>query len=223
MRLFKIEMQKTEKFKGWGSRIIQGFIPDVCFFSKIISERLLPAFNEALGDIENTSCQYESEWDESVDMYCQTELVRQGITNLYAVGLRHLYEQQISYLVLKVSRKKDRTAHYQKDEDYIESSEIDIKKFRSWQKIDELRLVSNAVKHAEGQSSKKLKEVRPDLFHDPEIAHLTTGSFFRNKSVHHPLFGYDIYLQESDIQNYAKAIEDFWNEFIETIESYRTS
>lgn len=214
-------MQKTDKFKGWGSHIIQGFIPNVCFFGKIISERLLPAFNEALGDIENTSCEFE--WDESVDMYCGTELVRQSMTNLYAVGLQHLYEQQISYLVMLVSRHKQRDANYTNDKKYLDSSEIDIQTFRSWKKIEELRLVGNTVKHAEGRSSKQLKRLRPDLFEYPPLAHLSMGNFLRKRTVHHPLSGSDIYLQESDIQGYAQAIEDFWNEFIETIESYRTS
>ena len=41
---------------------------------------------------------------------------------------------------------------------------IDIEKFSSWAKVNELRLLANAVKHADGDSCTELKGLRPDLF-----------------------------------------------------------
>ena len=41
---------------------------------------------------------------------------------------------------------------------------ISIEEFRSWNDLEELRLVCNAVKHAEGGSAKALEKIRPDLF-----------------------------------------------------------
>jgi hypothetical protein len=94
--------------------------------------------------------------------------------------------------------------------------------FRSWKILEELRHASNAVKHAEGNSVEKLEKIRPDLFKDPLIDDLLPDFNFSRKRlpVQNPMAGRDIYLQEDDIRKYAFAIEDFWNEFIEKIESH---
>ena len=41
---------------------------------------------------------------------------------------------------------------------------IDIVAFSSWTKIDELKQVANAVKHAEGDAVQRLHGLRPDFF-----------------------------------------------------------
>jgi hypothetical protein len=44
-----------------------------------------------------------------------------------------------------------------------------------WARIDELRLVANSVKHAEGPSAQQLRELRADLFQNPAFAHIRAG------------------------------------------------
>jgi hypothetical protein len=79
------------------------------------------------------------------------ENVRQSVINLYAVGLRHLYEQQFSYLVMRLLKDYQRQAYYKKDiKVLVDTNEIDIKSFRSWKKIEELGYVCNACEACRG-------------------------------------------------------------------------
>lgn len=221
----------TKKFNGWGDSIISTFILPVRYFGKTLSERILPAFNDLEAEAENSYQQYLLEcasddsgydWDETEYTYVRD--VRQSVINLYAVGLRHLYEQQFSYLVMRLLNDYQRKADYKKDKKVlIDTGEIDIERFRSWKKIEELGYVCNAVKHAEGRGSEELKNSRLDLFEHPSALNLPDDSskrLLKASKVRHPLAGENIYLQEIDIQKYTLAIEDFWREFLEKLEGY---
>lgn len=217
----KQKEKTTKKFKGWGSHIIQSFFPPVCYFSKVFSERFLSAFNDLNTEAELTCQHYESEhaWDEALVEYTSVCNVRQSMINLHAVGLRHLFEQQFCWLVSRLLEERQREANYKVDEKVlIDIGEINIESFHSWKKLKELEYVCNAVKHAEGYSAKNLEKVRPDLFKNPILLGLPDINFSGKRLlIRQPLAGYDIYLQETDIKQYALAIEDFWNEFIEKL------
>ena len=212
-----------KKFNGWGDSIVRTFIPHVRYFSQALSERILPAFGDIEASAERSYEQYTSKRVSDDVEYGHMRDVRQSVVNLYAVGLRHLFEQQFSYLVMRLVDDYERKADYKEDEKVIiDAGEIDIKRFRSWTKLEELEYVCNAVKHAEGKSAKYLEKVRPDLFDDPSCLDLTNGEFPKKRlAVREPLSGDNIYLQETDIKAYAAAIEDFWKEFIEILENYR--
>ncbi|WP_027364123.1 hypothetical protein [Desulfotruncus alcoholivorax] len=40
----------------------------------------------------------------------------------------------------------------------------DIESMKCWEKIKELRLLVNVIKHAEGKSADRLRKIRPDYF-----------------------------------------------------------
>ena len=46
---------------------------------------------------------------------------------------------------------------------------IKIEAFHSWNKINELRLVANTAKHADGTSCEELKRLRPEHFTYPAL------------------------------------------------------
>jgi predicted RNase H-like HicB family nuclease len=213
------EIKTTKRFNGWGSHIIQSFFPPVRYLSKVFSERFLPSFNDLNTEAELTCQSYESE--HAIVEYISLYDVRQGMINLHAVGLRHLFEQQFCYLVSRLLDERNREANYKKDEKIlVQIGEINIESFRSWNKLKELECVCNAVKHAEGYSARKLEGIRPDLFKNPILFEFPNINFGRERlPIHRPLEGDDIYLQETDIKQYALAIEDFWNEFIEKLSS----
>jgi len=222
-------MGKEKKFNGWGIHIIESFFSPVRYFSKAISERVLPSFdnldeesNEKYEQLVAYGRDSEWAWEESVSEYVWMSDIRQSITNLSAVGLRHLYEQQFCYLVSRLLGEKQREADYKKDEKLlIKLGEINVVDFRSWHKLKELEYVCNAVKHAEGRSSKELEKVRPDLFENPLLLELPVVNFSGKRlPVQQPLAGENIFLQKNDIESYAVAIEDFWSEFIEVLKEY---
>lgn len=211
----KIKIKEKTNINRFNQSLIESFIPIVNYFSKVLSEKILPAFDNFGTEVEASHYDF---YEDELDEYCCMERLRQGarqsVINLFAVALRHLYEQQVSQLVMQsLCNNYYREANYKCDEDVlIEVDEINIKSFRSWDKIVELKHVCNTVKHAEGDAAKKLESLRPDLFKTPFQDDGFSGG--KRLPVRQPLNGDGIFLQEKDIQEYAWAIEDFWNEFI---------
>ena len=213
------------KFNGWGVHIIRGFIPPVRYYLKSLSEIILPAFKDFERESER-QFQEDQDWDDACYSYIID--IRQGVINLHAVGLRHLYEQNFSELVMRLLDNKKREAGYKADEDILTSiNEIRFKEFQSWSKLEELKYVCNAVKHAAGKSAIELRKIRPDLFESHSLlfkmcdVRPNWDSSTMPFPVRRPLAGEDIYLTEKDIEEYALAIQDFWNEFIDVLNSYR--
>lgn len=231
------ELEKNSLF--WARSVKSLYIPPVHYFSKALSERVLPAFNNLASEADQFAKNefrrlgalpgfYETDGselaelanDNAVSWYSSMAAVRQSVINLHAVGLRHLFEQQLYDLVRHVPLASRSNAHYKKDLKSFHKNGVDVTTFNSWPALEELRLVCHAVKHAEGAAASQLKSVRPDLFVDPVVANLP----FLNRpgSVLQPLAGEDIYLREADIEYYAVAIENFWNEFSQRLENMAT-
>jgi hypothetical protein len=207
----------------------------VQFFCKALFERLLPPFNNLNEEADKFADEefrrlcalpayYETDGgelaelahDNAVSWYSSMATVRQSVINLYAVGLRHLFEQQLFDLVHHVPLACRERADYGKDCVALRENGIDIERFSSWPALEELRLVCNAVKHAEGSATFQLKELRPDIFAHEAMAGLPLLD--RPGPVFQPLAGEDIFLREADIEKYASAIESFWNEISQHLE-----
>jgi hypothetical protein len=225
--------------------IKSSYIYSIQCFSKALRERILPPFNNLESEADKISkeeyerlCNLPSDGNSDLcDLadsangkgqiwYSTMTGVRQSVINLYAVGLRHLFEQHLFDLLCILDVATRRKADYRKDKDILDKA-IKITNFRSWTSLEELRLVCNTVKHAEGDSSKDLKIKRPDLFLNPLLSGQFDGypdvALWWDKMslrtvVRQPLMGENFYLQESDIKNYSIAIEDFWNELIEKLQ-----
>lgn len=216
--------------KTWWARYVASEYPRAAeLFVKALRERVLPQFADLDGEAERfAQAEYErlgqlpSSGDELFDMgdlaeqandsaiaWYQTMCgVRQSLVNLHAVGLRHLFEQQL-YDFVKHARLSERAeANLKEDCKAVESLGCKLSGFSSWPKLEELRLLSNSIKHAEGRSSVQLKEIRPELFVDPLVACLPIvggpGPTIQ------PLAGEDVYLQEEHLEEYCSAIRDFW-------------
>lgn len=138
--------------------------------------------------------------------------LRQGLVNLFAVALYELFLQHLMVLhrreLLGIHEENNQKL-YRVDEAWerLRESGIDVEKFRSRRKIEELRLVANTVKHAEGRAAEDLRKIRPDLFILP-----TKGSLFT------PLSGEDFFVKPDDIVSYTNAIEEFWEELVGILE-----
>jgi hypothetical protein len=85
--------------------------------------------------------------------------VRQTMLNLVAAGLFHLVEQQLAdfcrdgcFNVAPPSTGLEKATAW-----YRDHFDLDLPSLRAWRNVDELRLVANAFKHAEGGSASKLR------------------------------------------------------------------
>ena len=86
---------------------------------------------------------------------------------------------------------------------------VDLTKFNHWTKLDDLRLVANAVKHGDGVSAEKLKGRRPELFESPlDLPRFASAS----SPPIRPLVGEGMWLTEDDFNDYANTLKGFWHE-----------
>lgn len=135
-------------------------------FARLGSEPAGEDCNGELGDLA------EAAEEVGIAFYETMVMLRQASINLYAAGLFHLIEQQLAAtchdsaftIPAPKETKLAGVASW-----YERHFHLHLDSMPSWSALDELRLVANTVKHAEGSSARQLRDRRPELFHDPVI------------------------------------------------------
>ena len=218
---------------------LQDFRTAVDYFAKILSEKVIPGFEglpeeadalaqevyKKLGmsfdpDHDDPADSAETAQNAGISFYRMASGMKQGIINLFTAGLYHFFEQTFFKFhrrellwppdndkdpsLIKWRPAKDRLIKYYG---------IDIEKFNSWAKVNELRLLANTVKHADGDSCTELKGLRPDLF---VSTHGQTERYelelVRVRPVLQPLAGEDVYINPEEFAKYVEAVKMFWEE-----------
>ncbi|MGE8451064.1 MAG: hypothetical protein ACN6OP_10690 [Pseudomonadales bacterium] len=211
---------------------------------QVLEQRLLPTFdgieaeatalqektyNELVSmpldpDVVDESMLAESAFEAGYAHYSGMEAVRQSLVNSFAPMIYHTWEQQL----LAFHRKEVLHPKEEHNNDFLKLSVLrkrlaangfDITQLPTWSRIDQLRLVANTVKHADGDSADNLKAQRPEFF-EPHHANgkLTAMPFRYTPSVYRPMSGEDLYLTMADIQAYGRATIEFWGEFADALE-----
>ena len=136
-----------------------------------IINRLLASFEGLENEIEEMydKIQFESEEQYIDDVWHTRErhlqinnAMKQELLNNACVWLFHLFEKDCT-TIFNTENGKEKKEH-------LEELGVSTGVSSAWRKINkELRLVANAVKHGEGSSCEKLREIRPDLFNDTEL------------------------------------------------------
>ena len=216
----------------WIEAIQTEFIPQINYIADVLKERLLPNINNEVIEEESEKITAEK-WEEFmsqpgtgeedpgdfVDPALNAGIshfglmmgIRQGLLNLFAIALYHAFEQQMMLFhrknVLNYNEENDpKLFTIPKFKRRLQHLGIKIDDLASWQKIEELRLVANTVKHAEGGSSNKLRDIRSDLFKDPNMSDI---SMYSAPPIFQPLFGDGLYLSLKDIEDYRDHLVRF--------------
>lgn len=85
---------------------------------------------------------------------------------------------------------------------------MDIKKWKCWEKLNECRLVTNVIKHGEGQSEKELRQLRSNLF---EFKNSNCEGQIDSINLYHTtLDEITLNITEQDLIDYSGALIDFW-------------
>ena len=232
----------------WAAGYIRNMIiPDFEGFSEVVIKRLLPTFDtfgtEALKHGEELfrskaagldpldNDQYEAAsyfadkaMDETLAFADMLVAMYFASVGLYSAGLFHLFEQHAADLPLQILEVHTYSKEVKLREvtDWLKADiSIDVKAFTTWSVINELQLVANTIKHAEGGSATALRGCRPDLFIHPVDREggggLTTP--FQSR-VRKPLFGEDLYLATDDFSRYAEGVVTFWTELADEMEKH---
>jgi hypothetical protein len=169
-----------------------------------------------------------SDWarDHSYSWWDTMNSLRQSMVNLMTAGLYHLVEQQLAALSLDCAYERVRDTRLDiVKEWYKDNLGIDLELLPTWAVIRELRLVAHSVKHAEGDSSRRLREIRPDLFQNPAFAHIRAemgGRWLdRQEPLAMPLAGEDLFVTENDLEAYANAARSLFESIVEFCEAHR--
>jgi hypothetical protein len=213
------------------------FIPEIDLYASCLTDKVIPAFDNleeesksiahkefknrdaSFGSNTDLSNLAEEAEDKAIDYYVMMKNMLQGVINMFAAGLYHIFEQQIFFFHRKelLRRDEEDNTNLLKFEDVVvrmANNGIDIKKFKSWKKIYELRLVADTVKHADGRSSEELKKLRPNLFWRPDFVDGFDLQKLTPTSVYKPIMGEDFYITQQEFMLYVKAVKDFWYEMI---------
>ncbi|MCU1302008.1 MAG: hypothetical protein JWQ87_2292 [Candidatus Sulfotelmatobacter sp.] len=218
------------------------FAPQVRAIVETLEKRMLPAFAgiedeaetvvekawDALMSAPGTGDEdpgdfAEAAQDAGISHYMLLNGIRQGMVNLFAAALYHAFEQQIMMFlrreVLHPREENDprlfQMSEFQKRMNILG---IDITTFLAWAKVDELRLVANTVKHAEGSAAHKLHEIRPDLFVPPQTAELGLALDKIEPRVFLPLVGEDLFVSVADAGQYRDSLLEFWQQLGDALE-----
>jgi len=166
----------------------------------------------------------EQATERGLEYYQTLQGIRQGLLNVAAVWLYHLYEQQWHFFHRKevLYPAEERCKELDKwrvFKNRLAEARVYVEKLPSWTKVDELRLAANTVKHGEGPSAEDLRNLRPDLFVPPWERDGTEGDSLWAFPLppEMPLAGEDMYVSAGDLGQYFSALLSFWREFGEAI------
>ena len=226
----------------WARVFKREFSPQLSAIVEALEKRTLPAFDgiekeaegvsekawegfmsrAASGD-EDPAGLAEAAQEAGISHYLLLAGIRQGMINLFAAALYHAFEQQVMLFhrkqLLHPSEEYDPSLFGMTElQKRLTRSGIDITAFSSWARVNELRLVANTAKHAQGESARKLYQQRPDLFEHPQLPETGLFSPRGQPRVFLPLVGEDLYLSLEDVQQYRDAVVQFWEEFASAIE-----
>ncbi len=129
-------------------------------------------------------------------------------------------EQTVKYIssIIKHAEKHFSSLNSNEAIKALQENGIDVTKFNCWTKIDELRLVANTVKHADGESAEELKELRPDMFKHPDSMLSIQMSAKLVGPVYLPLFGEGLYITQDEFDSYVITVKEFWNDLSTDLE-----
>jgi hypothetical protein len=220
----------------WADHFRHVFAMQINYFCDAVETRFLPTFDDLEEEADKVA---EEEYDRLYDLadpdyfddgdiaeqaddagtdyYLSMEGVRQALLNLSVAALYHLFEQQCILFhrreVLDINERNDVSLIKIKVfEKRLCSAGVNIRDLGAWQQIEELTCTANAIKHAEGKSSEKLRQMRPDLFRHPMAREETEVGSVSMSPVFMPLAGEDIFLTVTDLNKYRKAVLDFWEQ-----------
>jgi hypothetical protein len=133
--------------------------------------------------------------------------------------LYHIWEQQlIRFTIQELQRYLNinkTTVEYDGVQKLFELHGVNITDTKSWEKLRELKLLVNTIKHGDGISAERLRKIRPNFFEYSIIDRTDTLELYGAVL----LDPHSLQVKESDLYDYIKATKQFWDEMPERAHS----
>jgi hypothetical protein len=215
-------------------RIRRMVLPFVRVYGQWVEERIIPASKQLQKMAENVeqetyddlmsqpvgddysgdgSDESEAAHDIGLSFYEDISKMYQATLNLFSAGLFHIVEQQLADLTRDGAIEKE-VSDTNLDiviDWYIKNCHIDLMLFPSWSIIDELRLVANTIKHAEGPAAEKLRAKNAKLFQYPPFRKEPLHDAVLHAPLSLPLGGDGLYMTGDDFHRYHKAVLELFD------------
>lgn len=156
-----------------------------------------------------------------VERYEILSLMRYRNLGMWLSCMCQVWEQQIIRFV-KREVENDGLIEFTKEVDFNEAKECfkfhnyDIESMKCWEKIKELRLLVNVIKHAEGNSADRLRKIRPDYFEwDKRMGYDDDKLKFHKTT----LLEETLNITNEDFDSYYNILVSFWDELPERMYS----
>ena len=224
-------MAVHDSYMAW--RVRQTVLPFVRIYGQWVDEHIIPlvsrlsmmadaveqeAYNQLMsqpvGEDYSGDGSEEAEYahDLGLSFYENITDMYQATLNLFAAGLFHLIEQQLAHLTRDSAIEKEvsETKLQVVVDWYEEHFQVDMSQFPSWSVIEELRMVANTTKHAEGAAARQLRIRRPELFDNRKVREFDPDTPVLNIPAHLPLGGDGLYVSGNDFRLYHKATVGFF-------------
>ncbi len=224
----------------WRRVFKRKFCRELCAIVEALETRILPSFSGIEQEAEKASAdawdafmsapatgdEDPSEFAEAaenigIEHFQLLNGIRQGAINLFAAALYHAFEQQFVLfgrreLLTLTEESEGLLPTLRTLRERLATVGIDIEAFGNWDRIEELRLLANVVKHADGPSARELHARRPDLFKAPGLPELGRWNLGK-PSVYQPLLGEDVYVNIEDVRRFRDELIKFWDELGQAI------
>lgn len=157
-----------------------------------------------------------AEWatGQSIEMYDTLSTMRSNHLLMTISMLYHIWEQQlIRFTIHELQhylRFDKKSVGYEDVQTIFELHGVSIGRTKSWEKIKELKILVNTIKHGDGHSADSLRKIRPDFF---KVDTIKTDILELHGAV--LLDSYSLQVKESDLYEYIKATKNFWDEMPE--------
>ncbi|MCU5026589.1 hypothetical protein OB988_29715 [Bacillus cereus] len=168
-------------------------------------------------------------WQFGLDYYENVSLMRYNTKLMWISTMYQFWEQQVRRFLYKEMTSsgykafnknqqeleyKDFCVNIGKIKEFFFGFNVDIETLTCWDKVNELRLLANVIKHGPGVSAEDLLKIRPDIF---DSSHVSTNLLdLYQTTLNHVV----INISDQDYKTYANALIDFWGELPDRMVSY---
>ncbi|HAN10511.1 MAG TPA: hypothetical protein DCP90_07845 [Clostridiales bacterium] len=168
-------------------------------------------------DIDCSAIAYDAEMI-GLEHYEMLDLMKYNTRAMWISTMYQFWEQQVRGFLYneirhyyKIDTKDFCTNGMKEIKEWFKEHNTNLEELKSWQKIEELSLLNNVIKHGDGKSAENLRKVRDDLFMSGDIDKLELyGSSLCERALN---------ITDEMVNEYAEVLMQFWNELPENMYS----